>query len=120
MPRFVWVDGEVLPADRPQITVFDRGFQLGDGIFETLRARGGRLTEVAEHVARLKRAAAGLDIDLPGDIDARLAAGSEPCWPQRASMAPTPTPRSGSRSRGVRGPHAGCCRRAASDSSRRS
>ncbi len=75
MPRFVWVDGEVLPADRPQITVFDRGCQLGDGLFETLRARGGRLTEVAEHVARLQRAAASLDIDLPDDIDARLAGG---------------------------------------------
>jgi branched-chain amino acid aminotransferase len=75
MPRFVWVDGELLPADRPQITVFDRGFQLGDGLFETLRARGGRLTEVAEHVARLRRSAAGLDIDLPDDLDARLAGG---------------------------------------------
>ena len=75
MPAFVWVDGELLPASEPQITVFDRGFQLGDGIFETLRARGGRLTEVAEHVARLRRSAAGLDIDLPADLDERLAEG---------------------------------------------
>jgi branched-chain amino acid aminotransferase len=75
LPRFVWVDGDVLPASEPQITVFDRGFQLGDGIFETLRARGGRLTEVAEHVARLRRSASGLDIDLPPDLDDRLAIG---------------------------------------------
>ena len=75
MPRFVWVDGRVVAAGDPQITVFDRGFQLGDGIFETLRARGGRLTEVAEHVARLRRSAAGLDIDLPEDLDAQLADG---------------------------------------------
>ena len=75
LPRFVWVDGDVLPASEPQITVFDRGFQLGDGVFETLRARGGRLTEVAEHVARLRRSAAGLDIDLPEDLDAQLADG---------------------------------------------
>jgi branched-chain amino acid aminotransferase len=75
MPRFVWVDGRIVAAADPQITVFDRGFQLGDGIFETLRARGGRLTEVAEHVARLRRSAAGLDIDLPEDLDARLAEG---------------------------------------------
>ena len=51
-----------LPADGPHLSVFDRGFQLGDGIFETLRARGGRPTELAEHVARLRRSAAGLDI----------------------------------------------------------
>ena len=74
-PRLVWVDGELLPADRPQITVFDRGFQLGDGLFETLRARGGRLTEITEHVARLRRSAAGLEIDLPADLDQRLATG---------------------------------------------
>ena len=75
MPRFVWVDGRIVAAADPQITVFDRGFQLGDGIFETLRARGGRLTEVGEHVARLRRSAGGLDIDLPEDLDARLAEG---------------------------------------------
>jgi branched-chain amino acid aminotransferase len=74
-PRFVWVDGRILAAREPQITVFDRGFQLGDGLFETLRARGGRLTEVTEHVARLRRSAAGLDIDLPSDLDRLLATG---------------------------------------------
>ena len=74
-PRFVWVDGRVIPAHEPQITVFDRGFQLGDGLFETLRARGGRLTEITEHVARLRRSAAGLDIDLPADLDERLTTG---------------------------------------------
>ena len=31
----------------PHLSVFDRGFQLGDGVFETLRARGGRPTELA-------------------------------------------------------------------------
>lgn len=74
-PGYVWVDGTVQPADAPHITVFDRGFQLGDGIFETLRARGGRVTELTEHVARLGRSAAGLDIELPGDVGARLASG---------------------------------------------
>ncbi|HEU0243259.1 MAG TPA: aminotransferase class IV [Candidatus Limnocylindrales bacterium] len=75
MPGFVWVNGEVLPADAPHITVFDRGFQLGDGIFETMRASGGRVTELAEHEARLRRSADGLDIDLPADVRARLERG---------------------------------------------
>jgi branched-chain amino acid aminotransferase len=74
-PRHVWVDGRLEPADGRHLSVFDRGFQLGDGIFETLRARGSRPTELAEHVARLRRSAAGLDIALPDDIAARLAAG---------------------------------------------
>ncbi len=74
-PSHVWVDGAILPADGPHLSAFDRGFQLGDGVFETLRARAGRPTELREHLARLHRSADGLDIDLPDDIDARLEAG---------------------------------------------
>ena len=71
----VWVDGRLLPADGPHVSVFDRGFQLGDGIFETLRARVGRPTELAEHVARLRGSASGLDIALPDDIAALVDGG---------------------------------------------
>lgn len=74
-PGHVWVDGWLLPADGPHLSAFDRGFQLGDGIFETLRARAGRPTELDEHLARLRRSAAGLDIALPDDVDVRIAAG---------------------------------------------
>ncbi len=34
----IWLDGRLLPADGPHLSAFDRGFQLGDGVFETLRA----------------------------------------------------------------------------------
>ena len=71
----VWVDGELLPASARHLSAFDRGFQLGDGIFETLRATGGRPTESAEHLARLHRSARGLDIELPAGVDDRIAAG---------------------------------------------
>jgi branched-chain amino acid aminotransferase len=71
----VWVDGVLLPATERHLSAFDRGFQLGDGIFETLRASGGRPTELPEHLARLHRSAEGLDIGLPTDLDARVAAG---------------------------------------------
>jgi branched-chain amino acid aminotransferase len=74
-PRNVWVDGRVLPADAPHLSVFDRGFQLGDGIFETLRARGGRPTELAEHLARLQRSADGLGIVLPDELSTLIATG---------------------------------------------
>lgn len=74
-PRHVWVDDRLLPAATPQLTVFDRGFQLGDGIFETLRVRAGRPTELDEHIARLRSSADGLEIPLPADIRARIDAG---------------------------------------------
>jgi branched-chain amino acid aminotransferase len=74
-PAHVWLDGWILPADGPHITVFDRGFQLGDGVFETLRARGGRVTELDLHLDRLRRSADGLGIDLPANIEDHIAKG---------------------------------------------
>ena len=73
--RHVWVDGALLPADGRHLSVFDRGFQLGDGVFETLRARGGRSTELDEHLERLRRSATGLDIELPADTEIQVAVG---------------------------------------------
>ena len=73
-PRFVSVNGQLMPADAAHLSAFDRGFQLGDGIFETMRARGGRVTELAEHLARLRRSADGLGFALPVDLEARIAA----------------------------------------------
>ncbi len=74
-PDHIWLDGRLLPADAQHLSAFDRGFQLGDGVFETLRARAGRPTELPEHVARLRRSAAGLAIPLPDDLESGLAAG---------------------------------------------
>lgn len=73
----IWIDGELAPADALHLSAFDRGFQLGDGVFETLRARGGRPTELDDHLERLGRSAAGLDIalasSLPDDIRRGIA-----------------------------------------------
>lgn len=72
---WVWVDGVLAPAADRHLSAFDRGFQLGDGIFETLRARGGRCTELEEHTARLRRSAEGLEIPLPDGLEALLDRG---------------------------------------------
>ncbi len=75
VPRHAWVDGRLLPADAPHISAFDRGFQLGDGVFETLRARGGHVTELDLHLSRLGRSAAGLGIRLPDDAPSEITGG---------------------------------------------
>ncbi|MEO6206834.1 MAG: aminotransferase class IV [Candidatus Limnocylindrales bacterium] len=74
-PGHVWVNGDIMTATTRHLSVFDRGFQLGDGIFETIRAHAGRATELPEHLARLRRSAAGLEIDLPADVESTLTAG---------------------------------------------
>lgn len=73
--RHVWIDGRLEPADAAHLSAFDRGFQLGDGIFETLRATAGHSTELPEHLARLRASAAGLEIELPGSLEADIADG---------------------------------------------
>jgi branched-subunit amino acid aminotransferase/4-amino-4-deoxychorismate lyase len=50
---------------------------LGDGVFETLRARAGRPTELTEHLDRLRRSADGLSIELSEDLAARISAALE-------------------------------------------
>lgn len=71
-PAHVWIDGRIEPADGAHVSAFDRGFQLGDGVFETLRVRSNHPTELSEHLARLRRSADGLAIPLPDDAAPRI------------------------------------------------
>jgi len=67
-----WVDGRLLPASAPALPVADRGFQLGDGVFETLRVRRGVAIELDLHLRRLREGLAALEIRLPWS-DAEMA-----------------------------------------------
>jgi branched-chain amino acid aminotransferase len=69
-----WVDGRLVAADRPALLIGDRGFQLGDGLFETLRVRRGVAIELELHLARLREGMEILAIPMPWG-DAELAAG---------------------------------------------
>lgn len=73
--RHVWIDGALEPADARHLSAFDRGFQLGDGVFETLRARASHPTELPEHLRRLRHSAAGLDIALGDSLEADITGG---------------------------------------------
>lgn len=74
-PGHASVDGRIVSVADAQVSAFDRGFVLGDGVFETLRARGGRVAELAAHLARLHRSAAGLAIPLPAAANDSIATG---------------------------------------------
>ncbi len=60
----VYVNGELLPEQAAHISVYDRGFLLGDGLFETMRATRGRVLHLDQHLARLGRGAAVLGFEL--------------------------------------------------------
>lgn len=63
--RHVWLDGSLLPSDQPHLSAYDRGFQLGDGVFEALRAKRGVAIELDGHLARLHASLGALEFELP-------------------------------------------------------
>jgi branched-chain amino acid aminotransferase len=63
--EYVWINDELASAANAKVSVFDRGFLYGDGFFETLRAEGGRLPFLAEHLSRLEAAAQAFRIPFP-------------------------------------------------------
>ena len=52
---FIWLNGALLPAKQALIDPSDRGFTLGDGLFETIRVAGGVPLHVRRHLARLRQ-----------------------------------------------------------------
>jgi branched-chain amino acid aminotransferase len=66
---YAYVNGRILPAEAATVSVFDRGLVLGDGLFETVRAVGGRPQFFALHFRRLAKSAKRLRIRLPLDAD---------------------------------------------------
>jgi branched-chain amino acid aminotransferase len=61
----VYVNGEMIPMKDAKISVFDRAFQYGDGVFEGLRAYDGKIFKLKEHTDRLFRSARALNIQIP-------------------------------------------------------
>lgn len=49
----VWSNGQLNPVEETRIDPRDRGFTLGDGLYETIRVRDGRLMRIERHFARL-------------------------------------------------------------------
>ena len=72
------LDGTVMPADEATIGVTDLGLLRGDGVFEVIAAREGRLFALDDHLRRMATSAQNLrlEIDLGAvraDLDALMA-----------------------------------------------
>jgi aminodeoxychorismate lyase len=61
----VFLNGEFVPAESAVVSVFDRGFLYGDGLFETVRVSGGKPFRWEQHDARLRRGAEFLKLRVP-------------------------------------------------------
>lgn len=61
----VYLNGEFLPAEEAHISVMDRGFLFGDGVYEVIPCYGGRLFRLAHHLERLEHSLQGIRMANP-------------------------------------------------------
>jgi D-alanine transaminase len=71
MTRTVYVNGEYLPEQEAKVSIFDRAFLMGDGVYEVTSVLGGKLIDFDGHLKRLERSLNELDMPHPavmGDL----------------------------------------------------
>jgi branched-chain amino acid aminotransferase len=65
-PRLVcYINGNIIPLKDAKISVMDRCFVYGDGVFEGIQILEGGVVDLDKHVQRLFRSAKFLKIDIP-------------------------------------------------------
>ncbi len=69
MAGVVYLNGEYLPRSEAKLSVDERGFFFGDGVYEVTRAVDGRLFESARHLKRLARGLRELRLDPPLSLE---------------------------------------------------
>jgi branched-chain amino acid aminotransferase len=62
---WVYLNGKFVPAAEATVSVFDRSFVYGDGVFEGIEVENGGIFKLDAHVERLYRSAAFLRIPIP-------------------------------------------------------
>ncbi|MBV1836835.1 aminotransferase class IV [Acetobacter estunensis] len=73
MTDMVWLNGHLFPAGQARIDPTDRGFLLGDGLFETMRLVGGEVPQLERHLARLESGCGVLQLPPPSRETIRQA-----------------------------------------------
>ena len=80
----VYVNGTIKPADQAVVPVYDHGFLYGEGVYETLRTYNRVPFLYDRHLARLRKSAGRLQLDVPFSdeslaraIDETVAAAGE-------------------------------------------
>lgn len=69
-PSIAYLNGQFLPLDQAQVSVMDRGFLFGDGVYEVIPVFNGQLFRYGEHMLRLKNSLAAIGLTL--DFAAKL------------------------------------------------
>lgn len=61
----IWLNNKIVPESQAKISVWDRGFLYGDGVYETLRVYQGKIFRAEEHWKRLRHSLEGIHLKIP-------------------------------------------------------
>ncbi|MCF7936623.1 MAG: branched-chain-amino-acid transaminase [Synergistales bacterium] len=75
----VYLDGKYVPKEEAKISVFDHGFLYGDGVFEGIRAYGGRVFRLEEHIDRLYDSARAISLRITTGKEEMMEVVAETC-----------------------------------------
>ncbi len=67
--RTIYINGEYVAEEEARVSVFDRGFLFGDGIYEVTAVIDGKLIDNDLHLARLERSLKEISIPMPLPVD---------------------------------------------------
>jgi branched-chain amino acid aminotransferase len=84
----IWVHGEIVPDDALRISVLDRTFEHGLGLFETFRTWNGHPTLLNRHLERLVRSTRELGLPLESSQLPNSAAVFELIEANQVSLSP--------------------------------
>ena len=65
MGRTVYVDGAYVDEEEAKVSIFDRGYLFGDGVYEVTAVLGGKLIDAEPHLERLDRSLRELEMAWP-------------------------------------------------------
>lgn len=65
--KITYVKGQFVPTENASISVQERGFRLGDGVFESISVVNGKIRYLRRHLKRLERSLQTLRIDAPAE-----------------------------------------------------
>ena len=69
MGETAFVNGRFLPLADASVSIEDRGFQFGDGVYEVIRTYRGRPFMLQAHLARLNRSAEAIGLRQPYSLE---------------------------------------------------
>lgn len=62
---WIFLNDRFVQKEQAVVSVFDHGFLYGDGVYETIRSYGSRICMRDQHLARLRRSADAIGLEIP-------------------------------------------------------